>query len=270
MEQSIFSIDEAKAGKSQKFGWLNAIHYMSPYDLAGVGNLCPHSTPGCRALCLGEFSGQAAMHKPGAMSNVQVARRRRAVRFMTERQAYLQDVAHAIGLAYRKACRKGYPLAVRLNGSTDIAWEGIKIDLTPETANGINRNLCRCGPLVHTVAPGVYRNLMTLFPFIQFLDYTKSAKRLQRELPPNYDLTLSRSERNENEAIQIAKSGKARIAVVFDVVPRRWHGLKVVDGDKHDLRHLDPVGVVVGLAPKGWQAKRDQSGFVVRLSKKGI
>ena len=265
MQQSIFSIDDAKAGKSQSFGWLNAIHYMSPYDLAGVGNLCPHSTPGCRALCLGEFSGQAAMHKPGEQSSVQVARRKRAVRFMTERQAYLQDIAHAISLAYRKAVRKGFPLAVRLNGSTDIAWEGIKIDLAPETAKLINRNLA-VGNLHHIVAPGMHRNLMALFPFVQFLDYTKSAKRLARPLPANYDLTLSRSERNEQEAIKLAQTGVARIAVVFDRLPASWHGLRVVNGDKHDLRHLDPHGVVIGLEPKGWTAKRDQSGFVVRLN----
>ena len=38
----------------------------------------------------------------------------------------------------------------------------------------------------------------------------------------------------------------------------------MIDGDLHDLRHLDPKGVVVGLSSKGNKVKRDMSGFVVR------
>jgi len=44
-----------------KFGYLNAIHYMAPHTLGGVGNLCPHASEGCKALCLGHYSGQAGM-----------------------------------------------------------------------------------------------------------------------------------------------------------------------------------------------------------------
>jgi hypothetical protein len=38
----------------------------------------------------------------------------------------------------------------------------------------------------------------------------------------------------------------------------------VIDGDEHDLRHLDGRGVVIGLSPKGPRAKHDKSGFVIR------
>ena len=41
MQNRIYSMDNSKAIKAQGFGWLNAIHYMAPADLAGVGNLCP-------------------------------------------------------------------------------------------------------------------------------------------------------------------------------------------------------------------------------------
>lgn len=37
-------------------------------------------------------------------------------------------------------------------------------------------------------------------------------------------------------------------------------------GTVRDLRHLDPRGAIVGLTPKGRKAKRDTSGFVVRLA----
>ena len=64
--------------------------------------------------------------------------------------------------------------------------------------------------------------------------------------------------------VRIVTAG-GNAAVVFDRVPTEWNGLPVIDGDAHDLRHLDPAGHVVGLAPKGRRAKRDTSGFVVRL-----
>jgi len=55
------------------------------------------------------------------------------------------------------------------------------------------------------------------------------------------------------------------VAVVFaNGLPDRWNGFPVINGDLHDLRHLDPRGVVVGLSPKGPKAKRDMSGFVIR------
>jgi hypothetical protein len=46
--------------------------------------------------------------------------------------------------------------------------------------------------------------------------------------------------------------------------PALWNGFHTIDGDEHELRHLDGKGVVVALTPKGNKAKRDKSGFVVR------
>ena len=58
-----FSLDSAKAIKAREYGYLNAINYMAPASTAGVGNLCPHASAGCLALCLGWYSGQAGMVK---------------------------------------------------------------------------------------------------------------------------------------------------------------------------------------------------------------
>jgi hypothetical protein len=42
------------------------------------------------------------------------------------------------------------------------------------------------------------------------------------------------------------------VAVAFkNCLPETLWNYPVVDGDKHDLRFLDPKGVVVGLVPKG-------------------
>ena len=45
-------------------------------------------------------------------------------------------------------------------------------------------------------------------------------------------------------------------------LPSFFKGLKVIDGDKHDMRFLDEDNVVVGLKAKG-KARKDYSGFVI-------
>ena len=244
MENRIFSFDSAKAIKAQSFGWLNAIHYMAPASLSGF-NLCPKASVSCKALCLGWTSGQAGMvAKDDDMNSVRLSRLAKAKRFMKERKAYMVDVVRSIELGIKKANKLGMKLCVRMNGSTDIAWEGIACERAGVT----------------------YRNLMLAFPDIQFVDYTKIAKRLERDLPSNYYLILSRHEANDSDVVRIVSSGLGNAAVVFASVPETWQGLTVIDGDKHDLRHLDPTGVIVGLTPKGSKAKRDASGFVVRAA----
>ena len=237
MKNRIFSVDNPKAAKAQAYGWLNAIHYMAPHELAGVGNLCPNASAGCKALCLGEHSG-AAIYYPSVIKS----RIAKAKRFMRARAEYMRDMTSAIRAAYRKAQREGLLLCVRPNGSTDIPFEGIKA--------------------------GDSLSLIAAFPSIQFTDYTKSFKRAlahaRGQFPDNYHLTFSRSETNEPQCMHILQAG-GNVAVVFgNGLPDVWNGFPVINGDLHDLRHLDPRGVVVGLSPKGPKAKRDQSGFVVR------
>jgi hypothetical protein len=114
----------------------------------------------------------------------------------------------------------------------------------------------------HAVTAGLH-TIFSAFPRIQFVDYTKNPNRFARQLPANYYLTFSRSESNEADSLRLLAAGH-NVAVVFAARPSHWNGYRVIDGDLHDLRHLDPKGVVVGLSPKGNKAKRDMSGFVVR------
>lgn len=244
MKNRIFSLDSAKAIKAREYGYLNAIHYMAPAGMAGMGNLCPSATDGCKAACLGWYSGQASMVAQDTdINSVRQSRIDKARRFMRSRANYMRDVVKSLELAERKAIRMGLSLCVRMNGSTDISWDGIECE----------RNGAR------------FRNLMEAFPHIQFVDYTKITIRMRRKLPANYHLTLSRNERNDAAVIDTVQAG-GNAAVVFDHIPDTWKGMPVINGDKHDLRHLDPRGVIVGLTPKGRKAKRDASGFVVRLA----
>ena len=100
-------------------------------------------------------------------------------------------------------------------------------------------------------------------PHVQFVDYTKVTNRLNKKnkIPKNYDLTYSQAENNLDDVKKILKT-KYNIATVFrKKLPKKWLGRKVINGDKHDLRHLDPKKVVVGLIAKG-KAKKDFRGFV--------
>ena len=245
MQNRIFSVDSAKAVKAQSYGYLNAIQYLAPASTSGF-NLCPWSTVSCRALCLGWFSGQAGMvtnqASADAQSNsVRQSRLDKSRRFMRDRRAYMRDVVKSIELLQRRAARMFLLLCVRMNGATDIAWEGV-----PCERNGVP-----------------YRNIFEAFPDVQFVDYTKGAARLYRKRPENYHLTLSYTGENESDCRKALAAGH-NVAVCFDALPAAFLGADVIDGDKHDLRHLDPKGVIVGLLPKGRAAKADKSGFVVR------
>lgn len=254
----IFSTDSAKAAKASGYGYLNAIHYMAPASSAGVGNLCAHASIECIALCLGTYSGQAAMVSDleNGTNATRESRKNKARLFMKQRGAYMNEITRAIVRIVTKARRENLTPCVRLNGSTDISWERIRFDLEPRTIAAIEK---LTGKLRRT--NGV--TLLELFHWVQFVDYTKNAKRLYAK-PSNLDLTLSYSARNSAECVSALLAGHNVAMVFHGGLPNWFAGFPVIDGDKHDLRHLDPKGgFIVGLSPKGNKARKDKSGFVV-------
>jgi hypothetical protein len=254
-----FSVDSPKAIKAESFGFLNAINYMAPASAAGVGNLCPFAGA-CTELCLGLYSGQAAMRKDGESNLVVDSRIRKAKYFMLERAAYMAEMALHTAKLVRRARKLRLKLCVRPNGSTDISYEGIWFEVSKEFAAQLS------AISGHKVTSGKH-TILTLFPRVQFVDYTKNPNRFNKPLPSNYYLTFSVAENNRDKAKDLLSRGVNAAAVFANALPRQWNGFDVIDGDKHDLRHLDPKasqGVIVGLLPKGNKAKRDQSGFVIR------
>ena len=240
-----FSTDNPKASKALEFGHLNAINYMAPNDSASTEDLnfslCPHASPGCIALCLGKYSGQAAIvaDLENGTNAVRASRIAKAQWFMTDRRAFMKEMTHHVSTLARKAERLRLILVIRADGSTDIGFENVPTD------NG--------------------QSLPIRFPTIQFDDYTKNLKRvLSPKRPPNHHLTFSLSETNRGDALAALAAG-FNVAVVFgEGMPAKYLGHDVIDGTEHDLRHLDPSPVIVGLDPKGAKAKRDTTGFVVR------
>lgn len=256
--QQFFSVDSPKAIKAAKYNYLNAINYMSPAKSGGLGNLCSHASLGCIEICLGLESGQAAMiNKKTGTNKVRDSRKRKAQFFFRDMQGYMSEMMVHIARNHAKALRKGMTLAVRPNGSTDVQYEKIRIMVDSDFAAVLSRiSGLHVEPGMHTI--------FSAFPSIQFLDYTKNHTRFWRDLPHNYDLTFSLSEKNQQHALNILADGK-NVAIVFGgTMPTTWQGYPVISGDEHDLRFLDPKGVVVGLTPKGNKIKLSLSGFVVR------
>ena len=107
-------------------------------------------------------------------------------------------------------------------------------------------------------------NIFESHPDVQFYDYTKIPNRKVADYP-NYHLTWSYSSANpkyEELFWDVIRKGMS-VAVVFrkPVNMTTWRGYKVVDGDKDDLRFLDPQSSIVALYAKG-AAKHDSTGFV--------
>jgi hypothetical protein len=238
LPEKLLGIDtNAKTIKGEKYNIKTAILYLMPAMGSGV-NLCANAAlAGCIKPCL--FTAGR-----GAMSNVMLSRLRKTLYFNQYRDLFMNQLHNELIRERAKAKRKGYKLIVRLNGTSDIRWENIKVS--------------------------GYANIMQALPDIQYYDYTKLANR--KNIPANYDLTFSYSGVSEYlPFVEKAVANGERIAVVFRnraIVEamlangETFLGLPVVDGDNTDIRHLDPKGAVVALYAKG-KARRDQSGFVV-------
>jgi len=219
---------DAKTVKGQKLGldktYVTGIMYLAPHKLSGA-NVCPMAEQaGCVDGCL----NSAGM---GKFSNVQKARIAKTAWFNLDPVGFVDALKRDIERFSSWAIRKGLTPTIRLNGTSDIRWE----------RHGVPQ----------------------AFPELQFYDYTKLHNR--KGLPENYSLTWSYSQASKaysDRLGDVIKSGINAAALFRGKLPATFEGVPTIDGDKHDLRFLDPAGVIVGLKAKG-KAVSDQSGFVI-------
>ncbi|MBL4770605.1 MAG: hypothetical protein JKY61_05575 [Planctomycetes bacterium] len=219
----------AKIEKSKEIGVLSRVLYFTP------GIFCSAADTGCLLACLGHTSGRMGL--PDSFT----ARDKRSAFFLKHEDAFIERLKAEIHLLKADSLLHGLRPAVRLNGSSDLAWE---------------RRF-----------PEVFQQ----FPDVEFYDYTKIFPRAMQALgarpssvpwPENYRLTYSAGS-DDRLARQVLESG-GTVAVVFHPnIPSSWLGAQVLDGDVHDVRYLDPGGSVVGLKAKGI-AKVDVTGFTRR------
>jgi hypothetical protein len=238
----LLSVDSnPKVMKGNKLGYLTAILHLAPADMAGTGvNLCPASTAGCRAGCLTTAGRGGMLSKVTGTNIIQEARKRKSREYVADKVAFVRRLIGEVSKFVVKAERKNAIPTVRLNGTSDIAWERVLVD---------------------------GKSIMEHFPSVIWYDYTKITNR--KNLPVNYSLTFSLAENNETQAC-VALNNGMNVAVVFKVpaskpLPSTYvlggQTFTVFDGDETDLRFLDPKKVIVGLRAKG-RARKDISGFV--------
>lgn len=227
-----------KTAKGQAKGYMTGILYLAPADLSGY-EVCPMRSAGCTAACL-NTAGR------GGMNSVQKSRLNKTLWYFDDREGFMAQLVKDIEGLVRKAEREGFTPCVRLNGTSDIPWERVKV--------------------------GKYHlnmSIMELFPNVQFYDYTKITKRAiahaKGEMPANYHITFSLTECNDDDAASVISHG-GNVAAVYKEYPGSIAQIGDVcaytrNGDETDLRFLDPDGVIVYLYAKG-KARKDTSGFV--------
>jgi len=226
----------AKTIKGDGSEYLTAILYMTPYKIMVDGKSFNSCAMAKQASCIDACLYTAGR---GAFNNVQTARQRKAEWFYRDRDSFMQQLHEDITKFSAYCHKRGIQPCVRLNGTTDIRWELIKL--------------------------GDY-NIFELHPDVQYYDYTKISNRKCKDIP-NYHLTWSYSNANPEYAKLLDKAIEQGMnaAVVYRTAYHKttWQGYPVVDGDSDDLRFLDPKGGhIVALYAKG-KAKKDTSGFVV-------
>ena len=225
---------DAKTIKGNGDEYMTAIVYMKSYKTF-IEELGKTVNPCSMAEIADCWKGCLVSAGRGKMNSVQSARERKLILFYVNRKLFMEMLQDDITKFTKRCLKNGQQPCVRLNGTTDIMWEKFGI---------IEAN-----------------------PLVQFYDYSKIYTRVYKDLPSNYHLTLSYSEANMSYAKNIEKActdTNTSMAVVFEgELPDTYLGRQVIDGDKDDLRFLDPTNVVVGLKAKG-DAKHDTSGFVIR------
>ena len=232
--QKLLTTQNDKTLKGLALGYMTYGIHFAHSDLSGF-DVCADASEGCKASCL-DYAGR------GQQGNVKESRIEKTKTFFANIPAFMENLFSEVDKAIKYCVKKGLTPVFRLNLTSDIKWERIK-------HNG--------------------KTIFEQFPTCQWYDYTKTFSRLKLEIP-NYHLTFSRSENGTNHVhCALALQAGHNVAAVFSTkkgfnLPTEYNGKKVVDGDKHDLRFLDPKGVIVGLRAKG-PARQDQSGFVIHV-----
>jgi hypothetical protein len=244
--------------KTEKSKVQTYILHLAPADISGV-NVCA-GAGNCKRICL-HFAGN-----PVYMTNKQSARIRRTLAYAADPQRFALLLLCAILEKVNK--NTGETIAIRLNGTSDIAWENIDFTITPELAQFYRRKFGQDLPLGK-------RNIFEVFnciaanggPVVVFYDYTKIRRNWAECKRLGYHLTFSFDGWSNAANLKLAKealNNGVNVAAAFDIKRRdvlplyvsackfnsAWFGrvFNVVDGDLSDYRPDDGYnGSIIGL-----------------------
>jgi len=185
------------------------ILYLQPADKVATKSLCVFAdSAGCKKPCL-ISSGQLGM------SVGQNAATKRTILMLLRPEWFNDQLLLEIDRAESKALRDNIPALFRLNGTSDIDFDGI----------------------------------IKQRPASMFYDYTKVLGRVRKNKLANYDLTFSGSMYSDQSRAALKKAVKRdyRIAIAVNTKGIKRDPLQVptsfMSFDKTDLRHLDKAGI---------------------------
>ena len=230
------------------------ILHLAPHNLSGV-NVCP-GAGNCKRICLHSAGN------PVYMEAKQAARIRRTLAFSADPEAFCRLLVCSILDKIRKA--NGQPIAVRLNGTSDIAWENVDFNVTPEFARFIQ---IKYGRYLMVGYQNIFDLFKTLVVDCRWYDYTKIRRDWGLCAYLGYHLTFSFDGWDNAANLKLCREAIANgvnIAAAFNIkrgqslpttLESGWCGLAnvnlpIVDGDLTDYRPADPAGVIVGLRYK--------------------
>jgi len=225
-----------KHEKSLKYGELTLSLYLAPARMSGY-EVCAGRTEECTILCLNQ-SGKNIGPQKVKGDFINDSRVIKTKLFFEHREFFVDWLINEIDAAKRKSERMGYKLSIRLNNTSDLS------------------------PILFAKNG---KNILEMYPNIQFYDYTKIPNRVKlMERYPNYDVTFSYTGYNLSKCQEMLLN-KVRVAVVFKNVPEEFLGYPVIDGDAYDMRYKDDKAVIVGLKYKTVRNKlKSNFKFVVQ------
>ena len=170
----------SKHSKAFNYDELVYTIYLAPANMSGY-EVCPMRTEECTILCLNE-SGHNKIKTQD--NRINMSRIKKTQLFFQNRDFFTNWVIAEIKSAREKAEKLGYRFSVRLNNTSDLSPESF-----------------------YTRIDGRTKNLLEIFPDVQFYDYTKIPKRVKlMEKYNNYDVTFSFSGENMENCLKMLKN----------------------------------------------------------------
>lgn len=230
-----------KTIKGESRGILTGVVYMSPAkkieaDLYSCSNFIEAE---CSGPCLAG-SGH------GGDAQATKARKDRLDLLIKSPSLFFEILSREIFRLEKKAAKEGMSTAYRLNGTTDLRWDRI-------IYNG--------------------RSIFQHYSKLQWYDYTKNIETYKAHSLLGVDMTFSFYRAVDRNVLQDLLDNGGKVAIAYyDEKPLTQRigdrDYRVIDGDEHDARFLDPKGVIVALKYKN-QTFTKRARRVNQMAKEG-
>ena len=173
---NFLSLESTKTKKGEKYNYMTGILYLAPAKITGF-NFCVNYK-NCFFDCLFN-SGR------GKFKNVTRARIIKSLCFLYDRNQFIKQIDKDILRLYKKATKKGFNFAVRLNGTSDLNIQYY------------------------------FKDILKKYSYIQFYDYTKVFSYIKNKSFDNYHLTFSYDGSNFDTCLKVLNLG-FNVSIVFE------------------------------------------------------